>query len=52
VGCSFRYLNEDFFLARSSDPEDFDRQLRQWLVTVARPHAHDATMLVPTEVLV
>jgi len=37
----FRYIREDFFLARSfSNPEDLNRQLQPWLSTVANPRVH------------
>jgi transposase len=40
----FRYIREDFFLARSfCNLEDLNRQLQHWLATVANPRVH-ATM--------
>ena len=39
----FRYIREDFFLARSfRDLEDLNAQLRHWLDTVANPRVHAA----------
>jgi hypothetical protein len=43
----FRYIREDFFLARSlSKLEDRDRQLEHWLSTVANPRIHATTRRV------
>ncbi|KLK92413.1 integrase [Microvirga vignae] len=37
----FRYIREDFFLARSfCNLEDLNRQLQRWLFTVANPRVH------------
>ena len=46
----FRYIREDFFLARSfRDLEDLNVQLRQWLDTVANPRVHATTCRVVDE---
>lgn len=46
----FRYIREDFFLARSfRDLEDLNRQLRHWLDTVANPRVHATTKRVVNE---
>ena len=46
----FRYIREDFFLARSfRDLEDLNAQLRHWLDTVANPRVHATTKRVVTE---
>ena len=46
----FRYLREDFFLARSfRDLEDLNAQLRHWLDTVANPRTHATTGRVVNE---
>lgn len=40
----FRYIREDFFLARSfRDLDDLNAQLRHWLDTVANPRVHATT---------
>ncbi len=40
----FRYIREDFFLARTfRDLEDLNAQLRHWLDTVANPRIHATT---------
>src|SRR5215218_887485 len=40
----FRYIREDFFLARSfRDLEDLNQQLQRWLSTVANPRVHATT---------
>ena len=40
----FRYIREDFFLARSfRDLDDLNAQLRHWLDTVANPRLHATT---------
>jgi transposase len=46
----FRYIREDFFLARSfSNLEDLNWQLQHWLTTVANPRVHATTRRVVTE---
>ena len=46
----FRYIREDFFLARSfSNLEDLNRQLQHWLATVANPRVHATTRRVVME---
>src|SRR5918998_5823302 len=46
----FRYIREDFFLARSfSNLEDLNRQLQHWLSTVANPRVHATTRRVVME---
>jgi transposase len=46
----FRYVREDFFLARSfRDLEDLNAQLRHWLDTVANPRVHATTKRVVNE---
>ena len=46
----FRYIREDFFLARSfRDLEDLNIQLQQWLDTVANPRVHATTRRVVNE---
>jgi transposase len=46
----FRYIREDFFLARSfCNLEDLNRQLQHWLATVANPRVHATTRRVVTE---
>jgi transposase len=46
----FRYIREDFFLARSfRDLEDLNTQLRHWLDTVANPRVHATTKRVVNE---
>ena len=46
----FRYIREDFFLARSfRNLEDLNAQLRHWLATVANPRVHATTRRVVTE---
>jgi len=46
----FRYIREDFFLARSCrDLEDLNLQLRHWLDTVANPRVHATTKRVVNE---
>jgi len=46
----FRYIREDFFLARSfRNLEDLDIQLQQWLDTVANPRVHATTRRVVNE---
>jgi transposase len=38
---SYRYIRADFYLARSfEDIDDMNRQLRQWLDTVAKIRCH------------
>jgi len=40
----YRYIREDFFLARSfQNLEDLNAQLRHWLDTVANPRVHATT---------
>jgi hypothetical protein len=46
----FRYIREDFFLARSfGNLEDLNAQLRHWLDTVANPRLHATTRRVVNE---
>ena len=46
----FRYIREDFFLARSfRNLDDLNQQLRHWLNTVANPRVHATTRRVVTE---
>jgi transposase len=46
----FRYIREDFFLARSfSNLDDLNAQLRRWLDTVANPRLHATTRRVVNE---
>jgi hypothetical protein len=46
----FRYLREDFFLARSfSNLEDLNRPLHHWLSMVANPRVHATTRRVVME---
>jgi len=46
----FRYIREDFFLARSfCNHDDLNAQLRRWLDTVANPRAHATTRRVVNE---
>lgn len=46
----FRYIREDFFLARSfRDLDDLNGQLRHWLDTVANPRVHATTKRVVNE---
>jgi hypothetical protein len=46
----FRYVREDFFLARSfRNLEDLNAQLRHWLDTVANPRVHATTRRVVHE---
>jgi transposase len=46
----FRYIREDFFLARSfRNLEDLNDQLRTWLDTVANPRVHSTTRRVVNE---
>jgi transposase len=46
----FRYIREDFFLARSfRNLEDLNAQLRHWLDTVANPRVHATTGRVVNE---
>jgi len=46
----FRYIREDFFLARSFlDLDDLNAQLRHWLQTVANPRLHATTKRVVNE---
>ena len=46
----FRYIREDFFLARSfRDLDDLNAQLRHWLDTVANPRVHATTGRVIAE---
>jgi transposase len=43
----FRYIREDFFLARSfANLDDLNRQLRMWLESVANPRVHASTQRV------
>ncbi|OWK25729.1 hypothetical protein AJ87_07160 [Rhizobium yanglingense] len=44
----FRYIREDFFLARPfRNLDDLNTQLRQWLDIVANPRVHATTGRVP-----
>ena len=46
----FRYIREDFFLARSfRNLDDLNAQLRHWLDTVANPRVHATTERVVNE---
>jgi transposase len=46
----FRYIREDFFLARSfANLDDLNRQLRVWLESVANPRVHASTQRVVNE---
>ena len=46
----FRYIREDFFLARSfRNLDDLNEQLRHWLDTVANPRLHATTRRVVNE---
>jgi transposase len=46
----FRYIREDFFLARSfRNLDDLNGQLRHWLDTVANPRRHATTQRVVNE---
>jgi transposase len=46
----FRYIREDFFLARSfRDLDDLNSQLRHWLDRVANPRVHATTRRVVNE---
>jgi hypothetical protein len=46
----FRYIREDFFLARSfRNLDDLNAQLRHWLDTVANPRVHATTGRVVNE---
>lgn len=46
----FRYIREDFFLARSfRNLDDLNAQLRHWIDTVANPRTHATTQRVVTE---
>jgi hypothetical protein len=46
----FRYIREDFFLARSlRNLDDLTAQLRHWLETVANPRKHAATLRIVNE---
>jgi hypothetical protein len=46
----FRYIREDFFLARSfANLDDLNRQLRHWLESVANPRVHASTQRVVNE---
>ena len=46
----FRYIRQDFFLARSfRNLDDLNAQLRHWLDTVANPRTHATTGRVITE---
>jgi len=46
----FRYIREDFFLARSfRNLDDLNLQLRHWLDTVANPRVHATTQQVVNE---
>jgi hypothetical protein len=46
----FRYIREDFFLARSFRNLDYlNAQLRHWLDTVANPRKHATTLRVVNE---
>jgi transposase len=46
----FRYIREDFFLARSfRNLDDLNTQLRHWLDTVANPRVHATTRRVVNE---
>jgi transposase len=46
----FRYIREDFYLARTfSNLDDLNAQLRHWLDTVANPRVHATTRRVVNE---
>ena len=46
----FRYIREDFFLARTfRNLDDMNQQLRHWLDTVANPCVHATTLRVVNE---
>jgi transposase len=46
----FRYIREDFFLARSfRNLDDLNLQLREWLDSVANPRVHATTRRVVNE---
>ncbi|PVE20188.1 IS21 family transposase, partial [Microvirga sp. KLBC 81] len=46
----FRYIREDFFLARSlRNLEDLNRQLQDWLDTVANVRLHGTTQRIASE---
>jgi transposase len=46
----FRYIREDFFLARNfRNLDDLNRQLAHWLATVANPRLHATTQRVVNE---
>lgn len=46
----FRYIRQDFFLARSfRNLEDLNAQIRHWLDTVANPRVHATTLRVINE---
>jgi hypothetical protein len=46
----YRYIREDFFLARSfQNLDDLNAQLRHWLDTVANPRTHATTGQVVAE---
>jgi hypothetical protein len=46
----FRYIREDFFLARTfRNLDDLNAQLRHWLDTVANPRTHATTLRVVNE---
>jgi hypothetical protein len=46
----FRYIREDFFLARTfRNLDDLNIQLRHWLDTVANPRVHATTLRVVSE---
>ncbi|RWN96293.1 MAG: IS21 family transposase, partial [Mesorhizobium sp.] len=46
----FRYIREDFFLARSfRNLEDLNEQLRDWLDTVANARLHGTTQRIVSE---
>ena len=46
----FRYIREDFFLARSfRNLDDLNAQLRHWLDTVANPRVHATTQCIVNE---
>ncbi|MEH6721866.1 MAG: IS21 family transposase, partial [Aurantimonas endophytica] len=46
----FRYIREDFFLARSfRNLDDLNEQLRHWLDTVANPRVHATTRRIVNE---
>jgi len=46
----FRYIREDFFLARTfRNLDDLNAQLRHWLDTVANPRVHATTLRIVNE---